>query len=349
MLLNTWQTAGGRTIYTFPVQAFPELATNLYVLDDGGQITLIDCGSGLEPSNRDLLAGFEAISERRGGRVTLADVGRILITHGHMDHFGGLPFVRQFTDAPIGVHQLDVRVLSNYEERRIVAARQLDAFAEQAGVSAEARQKLMAMYLYAKGIYRSTPVQFILAEGTTEDGLEIFHVPGHCPGQVCLRVDDLLLTADHVLSRITPHQAPESITLNTGLGHYLASLDKIGRLDGIRLALGGHEEPIENLAGRIVDIRAFHEARLTRVLEICREPQSIAEISKALFGPRQGYHVLLALEEAGAHVEYLYLRGELGAANIDEIERQPHPVIRYQVLRPEAAAAVPSRPAARAG
>ena len=36
----------------------------------------------------------------------------------------------------------------------------------------------------------------------------------------------------------------------------------------------------------------------------------------SLFGPRAGYTRLLALEEAGAHVEYLFQRGELGIANL---------------------------------
>ena len=39
--------------------------------------------------------------------------------------------------------------------------------------------------------------------------------------------------------------------------------------------------------------------------------------------------MLLALEEAGAHVEYLYQRGEVVAANLDEIEKDDSPVIRY--------------------
>ena len=42
------------------------------------------------------------------------------------------------------------------------------------------------------------------------------------------------------------------------------------------------------------------------------------------------YHVLLALEEAGAHVEDLYQRGELAAANVEEIEKQGQPVITYR-------------------
>jgi glyoxylase-like metal-dependent hydrolase (beta-lactamase superfamily II) len=189
----------------------------------------------------------------------------------------------------------------------------------------------MAVYLFAKNYYPSTPVQFLLEEGKPAVGeITVYHVPGHCPGQVCLQVDDVLLTADHILSRITPHQAPESITNNTGLGHYLDSLTKIENVPGVRLGLGGHQEPIDDIYGRILAIKQAHQERLERVLDICRQPQSIADISLELFGEVESYHVLLALEETGAHVEYLYQRGELVAANLEEIEKTSHPVVQYQ-------------------
>jgi len=181
-----------------------------------------------------------------------------------------------------------------------------------------------------KGIYHSTPVDFALEEGVEPiDGMEVIHVPGHCPGQVCLRMGDVLLAADHVLSRITPHQAPESITLNMGLGHYFDALIKVQKLDGIRVALGGHEDPIEDLPKRVGQIRAAHERRLERVLDLCAEPQSVAGVSKGLFGAMFGYNVLLALEETGAHVEYLYQTGDLVAGNVDELRNQEQPVIEY--------------------
>lgn len=328
--LQRYITAAGRAIYSFPVRSFPTLTNNIYVVDDGEQHVLIDSGSGMERPNADLLAGFTAIAEHLGRPFSLANIGTILITHGHIDHFGGLPFVRQYTDAPIGVHILDRRVLSNHEERMVFAYRRLETFLEGAGVPAEQRVVLMSVYLFAKTYYRSTPTQFLMEEGRpTVGGFEVYHVPGHCPGQVCLQVDDVLLTADHVLSRITPHQAPESITHNMGLGHYLNSLGKIERLPGIRLALGGHEEPIPDVAQRIAAIRAAHDERLQKVLDICRAPRSIAEISFDLFGRVDSYHVLLALEEAGAHVEYLHQRGELVAANLEEIEATSRPVVRY--------------------
>ncbi|MEM7798180.1 MAG: MBL fold metallo-hydrolase [Chloroflexota bacterium] len=329
-LMHTFTTNNNRSIYAFPVQAFPELATNIYVIDDGENLVLVDCGSGLDQSNKDLLLGFEEISAAKGISVGLADVTHIFITHGHMDHFGGLKFVREHNpQAPIGVHQLDLRVLSNYEERRIVASRRLEIFAEQAGVSAAERDRLLAMYLYAKDRYQSTPIDIIFEDGDILLDIEIHHAPGHCPGQVCFLVDDHMLTADHILGRITPHQNPESITLNTGLGTYIDALKKIKKVPGVAWALPGHEAVIGDMYARIDDIITFHNGRLDRVRDICHTPKTIVEISRELFGETKSYHSLLALEEAGAHVEYLYQRGELIAANLAEIEKTRHPVIQY--------------------
>lgn len=329
--IQKFETAAARRIYSIPVQVFATLRANVYVISNGEHRILIDCGSGMEQSNQDLRDGLAAIGDTFGEPITLADIDQIVLTHGHIDHFGGLPFVRQFTDAPVGIHILDLRVISHHEERMIIAARHLENYLIEAGVSDQYRANLMQMYTFAKTYYRSTPIDFLLTEETPlNDNIQVYHVPGHCPGMVCLQVDDILLTADHILSKTTPHQAPERITHNMGLEHYFASLHKIENLAGVRLGLGGHEKPMEDVRGRIQAIYQAHQDRLSKVLDICREPKSIADISKELFGQVSSYHVLLALEEAGAHVEYLYQRGELLADNIVAIEQHETPVICYR-------------------
>ena len=74
-----------------------------------------------------------------------------------------------------------------------------------------------------------------------------------------------------------------------------------------------------------------------RVLSRITPHQSPAAIppfcGKRLFGPRAGYTRLLALEEAGAHVEYLFQRGELRIANLEDVTRENNPVIRYEARR----------------
>jgi glyoxylase-like metal-dependent hydrolase (beta-lactamase superfamily II) len=160
------------------------------------------------------------------------------------------------------------------------------------------------------------------------------HTPGHCPGEICLRVDNFLFTGDHVLASTTPHQSPESITLFCGLRRYLESLDKIHHVGGVELALGGHEEEIPNVYGRIHEIRTFHFQRLDRLRDMCREPRSVWDVTRELFpGLLDGYATILGIEEAGAHVEYLYQLGEIAIDNLDEVQKSENPVLYYRTRR----------------
>ena len=325
----------GVDIYRLTMQLFPNgFDGHAFILEGAGQLTLIDCGSGIGTSNDDLLAGFQDINEQFGKLYTLQDIERVIITHGHIDHFGGLAFVKRHTGAVVGIHELDRRVLTNYEERVIVATKALGIYFECAGIDPTLRETLFQMYGFAKRHVTSIDVDFTLADELEFDGMEFIHTPGHCPGQVCIRLGDVLLSADHVLSRTTPHQSPESITHYMGLDHYADSLRKLLRFEGIRIALGGHEDPIHDLYGRINAIRASHNRKLDRIRKIMRdhrEPMTISEISSAMYPDVQGYHVLLAIEEAGAHIEYLYQHGHLTIANLKEFETEDNPAILYDL------------------
>ena len=328
-------SSSGVTIYRLPMLLFPEDFTgHAFVLEGAGPLTLVDCGSGMGRSNEDLLAGFRQIGERFGKSIALADIERIIITHGHVDHFGGLAFVKSQTSATVGIHELDRRVLTHYEERVIVATKALGIYFDRAGVPAAIREALFAMYGFAKRHAASINIDFSLADEQIIDGMEFIHTPGHCPGQVCILLGDILLSADHVLSRTTPHQSPESITHYMGLDHYADSLRKLLKYDGIRLALGSHEDAIHDLHGRIHAIRASHNRKLDRIRKIMRDhgsPMTVHQITGKMYPDVEGYHILLALEEAGAHVEYLYQHGHLTIANLKEFEAQPNPAIMYQL------------------
>lgn len=321
-------TSDGRTVYRLPVEVFPTFLGNAYLVTGGERPILVDCGSGQSSSNDDLEQGFEQVRTRFGESVGFEDLGAILITHGHIDHFGGLPFVRQKSLAPVGVHVLDRRVLTHWERRLSVASRKVLTFLCGVGVSPERQLQHLETYQAMKRLFKSIPVDFTFEEGPILDGaVEAVHVPGHCSGQVCLRFGDVLLTADHVLSGISPHLSPEQITPWTGVGHYFESLQTVERLEGVRLGLGGHKGPIEDLRGRIAEIRRHHEARHAQILELCAEPRTIAELSRGVFGQVHSYHVLLALLETGAQLEYLDSRGELVPAEPGGAE--PDPVLRW--------------------
>ena len=163
------------------------------------------------------------------------------------------------------------------------------------------------------------------------DGIRFIHTPGHSPGHLCLIVGDVLLCADHILARTIPQTWPESMIPSTGLGRYLESLEKVRRLEGIRLVLGGHEAPLEDLGARIDEIRRTQVRRLDRVVALLREagPMHVSQIARRLYAHAAGFHVMLALQDTGARVEYLHQRGRLVIANLDEVEREEAPVYRY--------------------
>lgn len=325
--IRVFTTAQGAQVVRLPVTAFPGLPAWVYLVVVGDYRVLIDTGSGFGDCNQELYAALQEADALLGGAAIPEGLTHILITHGHIDHFGGLPFLREHTSALVGVHELDRRILTCYEERLALIARRLNIFLVESGVRPERRAQLMEMYLTAKRLYTAQPVDFTYqAVGMRLGPFEMLHVPGHSAGHVMIRLHDIVFGGDHVLADISPHQAPEQLTLYTGLGHYLESLARAEAwAKDARLILGGHKEPVTDLSQRVHQIRELHRARLQTVLDALHEPHSVAQVSKILFGNVHGYHVLLALEEAGAHIEYLYQRGLLRIANISSLEADFRP------------------------
>jgi glyoxylase-like metal-dependent hydrolase (beta-lactamase superfamily II) len=333
--MKTYTTEGNALIYQIPLHEFPGLIGNVYLVILEKYKVLIDTGSGLGDSNQELEKGLEEISNLRGQDCSLSKLSHIFITHGHIDHFGGLPYIRERTAASICIHELDRRIVSNHQERLSLVAHRLEEYLTESGVAPEQLIKLLDMYKITKSFFRSVNMDLTYeAMGMKLGPFKFIHVPGHCAGHVVIRLHDVLFSGDHILEKTSPHQAPEQITLSTGLETYLKSLEIVRPLGKkMKLTLGGHENPVSDLGNRVDEIRSVHLDRLQNVLKILTKPHTIADVSKKLFGKVEGYTVLLALEEAGAHVEYLYQRGFLQIANLREIEENSKLIpILYQCI-----------------
>ncbi len=322
----------GVRIYRIACQAFAGLTVRAYLLLGAGPPTLIDTGSGRDHSTEQLLAGLDAVRTEFGESIGVGDVERILITHGHVDHVGGVADLLPHTDAMVGIHPLDARVLTAFRQRSVLGNRRRLAFFRRAGVHPGLIEKLNAAYAIPGQKTDPVPVALALDDGVQLDGLQIIHTPGHAPGHVCIAVGDVLLAGDHILARTIPQLWPETTAPYNGLGHYLESLEKIRRAGPFTIVLAGHEPPVDDIPHRIEQIENAHRRRLGRVVDAVAEaqgPLTIADVTRRLYPNISGFYLVLALCDVGARVEYLHQRGRLDVANLDEIENEPDPAFQY--------------------
>lgn len=330
--VHRFETNKGARIYRIHLDLFPQLSGFAHLILFDNFCVLFDVGSGFGSSNDQLESGLACIRDDYGENIAWPEISHVVISHGHIDHFGGLTFVRAKCNAPIIIHSLDRRVITHYEERLALIGLRLKAYLREAGLTEERIEGVMRMYKLNKGLFSSQPVDIVCEQMDMRLGrMEWTHVPGHCPGQVVARIDDILLTADHVLETTSPHQAPESLTLTTGLSHYLNSLaELVPMAPQVRVALGGHEGPVHDLTQRVCEIVDVHRERLLEILSQTYQDRTIEEIAHRLYPEVEGYHELLALEESGAHIEYLHQRGLLTVENYTEMEQSMREPVRYK-------------------
>ena len=322
----------GVRIYRIPCDVFPRLSGRVYLLLGLDVPTLVDAGSGTEQCMGQVFEGIERVRSEFGETFELSQLGRVVLTHAHIDHFGGLSEVVHRTGAEVAVHELDQRAVSAYDERATQSRYAFDRFLSQAGVEADRRVSMLDEFGYFKGRIPSVSVANELVDGDTIDGIKVIHTPGHSPGHVCLAVGNLLLAGDHILSRTVSQLWPESVAAWTGLGHYLDSVKKVEQDGPYELILSAHEPVIHDLDERLVQIRSAHSRRLDRLIEILRnsdQAMTIDELSERMYSRQRGFPALLALTDVGARVEHLEQRGRLVIANLDEVAERSCPVLRY--------------------
>ena len=323
----TFATSGGVKIHRIPVEAFPGFWAYTYLVRHAENNYLIDCGSGTDSSHHDLLNGLEEAG------LQPSDLTHILLTHAHIDHYGGLTRLKPLTQAKIGCHELDVQTVAYHEAHLALINRRIASFLADSGLAKEEAETLLGIYRFTKALYQSIPVDFTYDKlNDYIPALEMTHLPGHCPGHVAMRLDDIIFCGDMVVEGVTPHLSTESISPYSGLDHYLESLVKLQRWStGARLFLNGHDDVITDLPARITATHQNLIRRMSKAMKALSKPLTMAEICEAVYGEATGYQLLLVIEKTGAYVEYFYEHAMIEITNPDEVE-QGRPA-KYRRLR----------------
>ncbi|MEW6374304.1 MAG: MBL fold metallo-hydrolase [Thermodesulfobacteriota bacterium] len=288
---------------------FPLKTTNVYFIDDSPR-TLVDAGIKTEVSFEALKKELESIG------FSIQSIERILITHGHIDHYGLAKRVSSLSGAKIYIHPIE------YGRTRSVIHRRgfLKVILLRNGVPEALVNEALRYMESAQKMADSLDEAFFLDD---EDSIlfksmtwRTIHCPGHSPGLICFYWPErkILFTGDHLLKEITPNpilnvHENRSPFRYPSLKEYLSSLEKVERLD-LSLLLPGHGEEVSNPRDLIQKIFTHHRERMDRILAfLSKEEKTPYEIAMDLFPGVPPFEVFLGISEALGHLDILKEKG----------------------------------------
>jgi len=194
---------------------------NMYSFREGDETYLID--TGWSRKAKQILRAF------RDANVPPASVGKVLLTHHHLDHMGGAACLREKMPAPLACHADD----APFVEGR-----------------AKARMPFL-LRLFAR--VHPAPVTSVLKDGDQVGPLLVVHVPGHTPGEVAFYHPrrKLLFSGDSVVEHKGRFTMPAG-KFATSLPQAVQSLSRLRALD-VDVVLPGHGVPVTKRVANLLD------------------------------------------------------------------------------------------------
>ncbi len=207
--------------------------TNTYLVGTD-RLVVIDPGP-------DMPAHFEALRAAIAGRP----VDHIVVTHAHVDHSALAGRLHDATGAPVAAFG------TAHSGRSAIMTRLAEDGLTGGG----------------EGMDTGFAPDLRLADGarlaSDAGSLKVLHTPGHLGGHLCLALDDVVFTGDHVMG-----WAPSLVSPPDGdLTDFMASCARLrSDLPGGASALPGHGAPVVDLVGRLDALIAHRRHREAQIL-----------------------------------------------------------------------------------
>ena len=197
-----------------------------FLLETNGELTLVD--TLFEDDGAAVLAAIRAI-----GRSP-SDLKRIVLTHAHRSHLGGLAALKRATGATVLAHEWEADIVSG------------DRPAQSVGLKPTAP---LRTYPFQVGIFlnrprhRPCPIDESVEDEAPVGPLRVLHVPGHSPGHLAFHWEErrLLLSGDAIATWPRFEAGWPAFTLNRD--QHAESIRRLAELDAAIVGVG-HGDPI---------------------------------------------------------------------------------------------------------
>ena len=195
-----------------------------FLLDDGQDVTLIDTLYGEDAGH--ILAELGAMG--RSPR----DIARILLTHGHRAHLGGLAALKAASGAPVYSHPWEADIVAGERKQQCMSL---------------VPQKPFIVWPFQVasrfGKHKPVPVDRLLGDGERVGPVRVVYAPGHTPGHIAFHWPErrALFAGDALVTWPTLEPGWTGFTLN--LKQNMDTVRNLATLD-LDIVGGGHGDPI---------------------------------------------------------------------------------------------------------
>jgi glyoxylase-like metal-dependent hydrolase (beta-lactamase superfamily II) len=286
---------------------------NAYLIE-AQPLTLIDAGFQTEESKDAFISQLKAVGH------DASEIARVLITHGHPDHYGLVPWLQEM-NVPVHFPVKELERMTGKGMRMHFGRLLL-----QAGMPLDLLIKMDEHRKTDPRPWLDIPSLLPVVDGQTFsfDGfeLEAHHVPGHSGGHFVYFEPEsrTLFAGDQLLPHVSPNPLLEpSLEDHTerrrSLVDYLETLERFRKMDP-SIAYPGHGAPIEDVIGLVDATIAGHLERKEEVAGLLTaRGQSPYELAGQMYPNVKGYDVFLSVSEVVAHLDLVV---DDGHASIEE-------------------------------
>ncbi|MDY6903736.1 MAG: MBL fold metallo-hydrolase [Thermodesulfobacteriota bacterium] len=309
------QVADGIYRITLPLPGKRPGPVNVYLFAGRDHTALLDTGTA---------KGFNVLERALSEHgLAMGDLDRIVLTHSHVDHYGGVNRIQAAVGAP-------VEVAGNFERPVSIATglnvsrKTLGSFLALMGVPLVIRSAMRALSSGFALLGDKCDVTQYLQEGDHiqlgDYEFQVLETPGHTLDSICLYNDatGMLFSGDHILPHITPNafvmlEEESPLPVRMSQKEFYDSLERVRALSP-DVVFPAHGTRITDLDGVVRMYRDSFEKREAAIVDIIAAGQSsVYAIARKLFPnmdrTRLPLEIFLAASEVYTHLQVLDDKG----------------------------------------